>query len=165
MIYPDYQFRRVHEISVSFLLERGLRRLVLDVDNTLTTNEHPIPSDGVTAWLAQLSEAGIRAVILSNNSSERVTPFAAILDLPFIANGKKPLTGGYERCRRLLKCEKSEMAVIGDQLLTDIWGGKRYGIVSILVEPIEMENIWFFQFKRGIERLMMRRAGKKTSRR
>ncbi|MCI8622356.1 MAG: YqeG family HAD IIIA-type phosphatase [Provencibacterium sp.] len=157
MFYPTYRFRSVCDISPTFLLEKGLRNLVLDVDNTLTTHDHPDPGEGVAAWLQSLRESGIRAVILSNNNADRVRPFAAQLCLPFEADGAKPLTGGYERCRRRFGCGKNEMATVGDQLLTDIWGGWRYGIPTILVDPIEPEHFWFFKCKRAIERRMLGR--------
>ncbi|MCI8441846.1 MAG: YqeG family HAD IIIA-type phosphatase [Provencibacterium sp.] len=156
MFYPTYHFRSVCDISPEFLLEKGLRRLVLDVDNTLTTHNHPQPGKGVARWLKQLQESGISVIILSNNDTKRVEPFAALLDLPFEADGAKPLTSGYERCRRRFGCEKREMAAIGDQLLTDIWGGWRYGIATLLVDPIEPEVGWFFRLKRALERQMMK---------
>lgn len=161
MFCPTWRFRRVQDITTPFLLENRLRFLVLDIDNTLALNEHPIPSDGVAEWLTSLGGAGIRSAILSNNRAERVRPFAQILGLPFVPDAKKPLSAGYEKCRRLFGCEKGEMAVIGDQLFTDVWGGCRYGISSILVEPIELENIWFFRCKRAAERALLRRFGKR----
>lgn len=161
MFYPTYHFHSVCDISPGFLRKRGVALLVLDVDNTLTTHNHPQPGLGIAGWLQALKESGIDAVILSNNDAQRVRPFAALLDLPFEADGKKPLIGGYERCRRRFGCNKGEMAAVGDQLLTDIWGGWRYGIATILVDPIEPEGFWFFKCKRAVERWMMRCYEKK----
>lgn len=161
MFYPTYRFRSVCDISPEFLLERGLHRLILDVDNTLTTHNHPQPGEGVAEWLEKLKESGISAIILSNNDAKRIRPFAARLGLSFEANGAKPLTGGYQRCQRRFGCEKKEIAAVGDQLLTDIWGGWNYGIVTILVDPIEPERGCFFRFKRALEKRMMRHYERK----
>ena len=156
MLYPDDSFHRVTDIGAGYLREKGIAYLALDVDNTLAISEHPAPADGVEDWLRSLAENGIQAVILSNNRPERVKPFAKRLGLPYVANGMKPLGRGFERCRRLFGCQKSEMALVGDQLLTDIWGARWYGVRAILVEPIELEDVWYFRCKRIIERILMR---------
>lgn len=156
MLYPDDRFHRVTDISVDYLREKGVRYLVLDVDNTLTTHGHPVPADGVKEWLHLMQTNGISPVILSNNRPERVEPFAKSLNLPCVADGRKPLCGGFERCRALFECQKKEMALVGDQLLTDVWGAHRYGIPALLVEPIEPEKMWFFRCKRLFERMLMR---------
>lgn len=161
LLYPVYHFKRVCDISASFLIRRNIRCLVLDVDNTLTTHGHPTPLDGVAAWLKDIGDAGIRAVILSNNKQSRVKPFAAMLSLAYVADGCKPSRAGFERCRALLGCRKEEMAVVGDQLLTDVWGGNRYGIVSILVDPIALEHAWYFKAKRAAEKALLKRYMKK----
>ena len=148
---PEYLFSSVAAITPAFLAQRGIAVLVLDVDNTLTTHGHPVPAKGVLEWLREMSQAGIQSVILSNNNAKRVEPFAGKLGLPYIADGRKPLCSGYERCLNLLHCRKEEMAAIGDQLFTDILGARRFGIASILVDPIQAEDFWLFKCKRTLE--------------
>ncbi len=156
MLYPDDRFHRVTDISIGYLRKKGIAFLALDVDNTLAVSEHPSPADGVESWLDSLAGSGIQAMILSNNRAERVKPFAKRLGLPYVANGLKPLSRGFERCRRLFGCRKSEMALVGAQLLTDVLGARWYGIRAILVDPIEMEDIWYFRCKRAVERMLLR---------
>lgn len=157
IFYPDYQKKRVYELTPSFLKKIGVQALILDIDNTLTTHDHPVPSDGVAIWLDEMRQAGVGMIVLSNNSAERVKPFADILKLSYISDGGKPLTAGYKRAQKALGVKKEQIAMVGDQLLTDILGGNLYGCKTILVEPIELEPMKFFKFKRKIERLLLKR--------
>lgn len=154
---PDYMYRRISDIPIDKLKAAGIRGLILDIDNTLTTHDNPQPSQGVRQWLDQAEEAGMKLIILSNNKPHRVKPFAEILKLPFAANGKKPLKEGYVRCARLMGCHPKETAIIGDQVFTDILGGKFFGCTTILVEPIQPEPMLFFKVKRKLEKLVLRK--------
>ena len=55
IFYPDHDFRRIYEIPASFFVERGIKVLLLDVDNTLTTHDNPIPHERV--WIGWSSNA------------------------------------------------------------------------------------------------------------
>ena len=176
---PDFRFHRIYEITEKWLAEHQLKALVLDVDNTLTTHNSPVPDGPVVQWLEQMRSSGIPMVILSNNHEERVKPFADLLGLPFVSDGAKPLKKGMSRCLALLTDEMAlreeetareeirqgvrsaaslppalfpnQIAVVGDQLFTDILGGGRCGMTTILVDPIEPETGRFFRLKRWLE--------------
>lgn len=152
---PSYRFYRISDIPLGFLKERGIRGLVLDIDNTLTTHDNPKPAAGVTDWLNAARDAGMSMVILSNNKPGRVKPFADILGLEFEADGKKPLPAGVWRACRHMGLPPSKTALIGDQIFTDILGGNLAGLLTLLVEPIEPESGWFFKLKRRGERLIL----------
>ena len=141
----------MHQISV----------VLLDVDNTLTTHDNPEVPDEARRWIAQMQKAGIKLLILSNNRPERVEPFARKLGLGCIANAAKPLTRGVRRAGERLGVQKRGMALIGDQIFTDILCGNLSGIVSILVEPMELERFLFFKLKRAAERVVLRRDRRK----
>ena len=102
-LQPDYYIPRITGIGREFLARKGIRGLVLDVDNTLTLHDDPTPDPDIARWLEEMRAAGIPMVIVSNNSEERVAPFAKILGLPFVADGEKPKTGGMERVIAVLR--------------------------------------------------------------
>lgn len=158
--YPTYIAHRVEQLTPDLLERWGIEALILDVDNTLTTHNNPAITPGVAQWLQALRSQGIGLVILSNNSGERVKRFAALVGLPCIARGNKPLTGGFKRCQRLLGVPRERIAIVGDQLFTDIWGGNRYGCKTILVDAIETEDSLFFRCKRALERRLLARPQK-----
>ena len=155
MLFPKQMYHRVTDISPEELKARGIKGLILDIDNTLTTHDNPIPSDGVVAWLDSVRANGIEMLVLSNNHEPRVAPFAKVLGLNFIAEGKKPLTSGFKRCAKALGMSREELCIIGDQIFTDILGGNLFGCHSILVEPIQVESTNFFKLKRFLEKIIL----------
>lgn len=154
LLYPDYRFRRVWDITPQWLAGKGIDALLLDVDNTLTTHDSPGVDPRVLEWLAVLGEHGVKLAILSNNSRERVEPFAKKLGLRFFARAKKPLGGGARRAMELLGAGKT--AVVGDQIFTDILCARLAGLVPVMVELMEPEPFLFFKIKRALEHMVLR---------
>ena len=150
----DFAFRKTVDIKPGFLREHGIKGLILDVDNTLTTHDHPAPAEGIQDWIREMKQNGIRLMIVSNNREERVRPFAELLELPFVSKGAKPLRKGYAAAMKRMRLRAEETAAVGDQLFTDIWGANFTGIRSIYVSPIEPEGKKerFIRFKRVLEK-------------
>ena len=150
----DFAFRKTVDIKPEFLKKHGIKGLILDVDNTLTTHDHPKPAEGIMGWIRNMKRCGIRMMLVSNNREERVKPFAELLKLPFVSKGAKPLKKGYIKAMKLMRLKSSETAAVGDQLFTDIWGANLTGIRSIYVSPIEPESRkeHFIRFKRILEK-------------
>ena len=163
LITPEYVFKDVTHITPEWLAQKGIRALVLDIDNTLTTHNNPIPEPQVAQWLEDNRRAGIRMIVLSNNHPERVRPFAQALGLEFIADGAKPLKKGYQRCSQALGLPCEQLCMVGDQIFTDVLGGRRAGCRAVLVQPIQPEKMLFFRLKRALEAFAMRCCPKKTA--
>lgn len=157
LFVPEFCFSSVTEITPEFLQQNQIKALVLDVDNTLTTHGNPVPGKGVLAWLNQMRKADIPMMIVSNNSERRVKPFADLLGLDYVARGCKPLTIGMTRACKKFGLAPQQVAIVGDQLFTDILGGKWKGMRSILTEPLHLEDGPFFRFKRGLEKRLMKK--------
>ena len=137
---PQYLFQDVTHITPEFLQQKGIRALLLDVDNTLTSHGSQQLSPEIAHWLEQMKQAGIKLVIASNNTHHRVEPFASRIDLPFVAMCCKPLPFGLARARKHLGVGRRELAMVGDQLFTDILGARRAGIKAFMVEPIQLRG-------------------------
>ncbi len=129
---------------------------MLDVDNTLTTNENPNVSAEVIDWIGKMKAAGIKLLIISNNKRRRVEPFARKLGLGCIANAAKPLGWGVKRAVKRLGVSRKGIAIVGDQIFTDVLCANLAGASSILVEPIELENLPFFKIKRRMEKIVLK---------
>lgn len=155
MFKPTYVFDKVGEITPEFLHKKQIKGLLLDLDNTLTTHNNPVPPQSSLDWLDKMRSAGIKLMIVSNNHAPRVTPFAEQLGLEFVSEGKKPLTFGYTRAIKRLGLEKRNVAAVGDQIFTDVLGSNLKGIRSIFVFPIEPETSLPFRFKRAIEKAFL----------
>ena len=163
MFRPTYVFNNVTEITPQFLKRKHIKGLLLDLDNTLTTHNNPVPPQSSLEWLDKMKAAGIQLMIVSNNNPERVTPFAEQLGLPFVPNGWKPLPVGYIRAREIMGIPKRDIAAVGDQIFTDIMGCSLMGIRSIFVFPIEPETSLPFRFKRAIERPLLPKRPKEEN--
>ncbi len=154
---PDIKLDRITEITVPLLEKYGIKALILDVDNTLSTHHGQHLTEGLEDWLKYMKESGIKLTILSNSTDKRLTPFAEKIGLDFISLGLKPLPFGYLRALKRLGTEKSETAIIGDQIFTDIIGGKSAGVKTVLLTLIEPEKSLRFRFKRRIERFIIKK--------
>ena len=154
--FPTLYRRRITDVTVEDLRRLGAEAVLLDVDNTLTTHDAPDLTDGVKAWLAQMQGEGFHLLIVSNNSAERVAPFAEKIGLPFYAHARKPLPSGFRAAAKQAGVQPTQCVVIGDQIFTDILGANLAGIPCILLEPIQPETKQkFIVFKRKIEKPML----------
>lgn len=160
-LYPSLMVHRVYDITPEMLGEMGIRALILDVDNTLTTHNNPDLEPQVRQWLDLMRENGINMVILSNNNPGRIQPFAQAVGLPYIADALKPLRRGFWRAAEQLGAPLTETAAVGDQIFTDILGANLARVKSFLVEPMEPEAAWFFRLKRRLEIPIIRRCKRK----
>ncbi len=149
---PDYIFGKITNITPEFLHNLGIKNLLLDVDNTLTTHDNPHPGDGVMEWLDLMRNSGIKMMIVSNNYEKRVQPFADLLGLDFMSFATKPLPRGFLKGMKALKGNKKDTAIIGDQIFTDVLGGSLAGVTTIMVLPIQEEDGRGFKFKRKLEK-------------
>lgn len=155
MFKPTYVFERVFKITPDFLKSKGIKGLFLDLDNTLTThNNGEIPQSSID-WIKKMKDSGIKLILVSNNSYERVKPVADMLGLDFEPKGRKPLPVGYIRAKKRMGLKRKEVAAVGDQIFTDILGGFLMGTRSIFVFPIELETSFWFTVKRKIEKFFL----------
>jgi len=164
LFLPHERYRRITDIPVGHFAALGKRALILDIDNTLTTHDNPVPGEGVLEWLSAVQAAGVSCILLSNNTPARVEPFARVLGLGFEADAAKPLPGGCRRACRAMGVTREETALIGDQIFTDVLAGRLGGYHTILVDPIEPEQTRFFRLKRRLEQPLLRRFDRKYRR-
>ena len=141
----------------------NIKGLILDVDNTLINLERKMP-EGISNWAKDLQDKGIKICILSNsNKMEKVGAVAHIINAPYIFFGKKPLKSGFLRAQKLLKLNSENIAVVGDQIFTDIIGANRCNMFSILVKPIEEKDYLITRIKRPIEKMIIKKYLKRKN--
>lgn len=101
LFFPTSAVAKAYDITADNLRVLNVKGLILDIDNTLTTHDHPVPDDRILEWLDQMRKAGIQLILLSNNHPPRVAPFAQKLD-PCVRSGRKKAVAGRipPRCRR-----------------------------------------------------------------
>jgi len=157
ILKPDLYYNSIFDIDLKKLFRLGIKGIILDVDNTLVPHNHPFPTKESIDFIKSAEEHGIKACVVSNNSKNRIDDFAKRLGVPYVCNARKPMGGGYKVAMEIMKTDCSDTATVGDQIFTDILGGKLLGILTILVKPISKNGETFFiRFKRLIEKHLVK---------
>ncbi len=156
---PDLLAEDLFDLPLADLKAKGIVHILFDVDNTIVPyNSQEIP-EATIEWFKQTTTDGFHLCILSNNSAERVAPVAEKLGIDFIARAKKPLQNGAKRAITLFDAPKEKIALVGDQLLTDTVCGNRAGFTTIVVKPINPDELWITKWHRNYEKLLYRLMG------
>ena len=154
-LYPDLYVRNIKEITVELLKENNIKGLILDVDNTLIDYDKNL-LDGAKEWCDNLKQNNIKICILSNtNKVKKVEKVAKILDLDYIYFAHKPNKKGFYKAQKLLGLKEKEIATVGDQVFTDVLGGNKVGMFTILTKPIDERDIAITRIKRPFERMVI----------
>lgn len=162
MIYPKIYLENVTKITIEFLRENKLKAIILDIDNTLIDFDKVLLK-GVKEWCNNLKKQDIKFYILSNtNKKEKVEKVAKELEIPYTMFAKKPLKKGFQKAKENLKLESSEIAVVGDQIFTDVIGANRSKMYAILTKPIDKRDILMTRIKRPLENYLIRRYLKRN---
>ena len=156
ILYPKLYFNSVKEISVEKLKSNDIKGLILDVDNTLIDFDRVMP-EGIIEWIQCIKDAGIKIIILSNtNKKDKVKKVSETLNLDYIMFAKKPLKGGFKKAKSKLDMDNNNIAVIGDQIFTDVIGANRCKMFPILVKPIGKKDHILTRIKRPAENLVIK---------
>ncbi len=162
LFLPNEHVKSVLEIDPGKLKEKGIKGIITDLDNTLVEWDRPEATPKLVEWFQKMKDHGIIITIVSNNNEERVKLFSGPLGIQYIYEARKPMGKAFRKAVHDMKLKKDEVVVIGDQLLTDVLGGNRSGLHTILVVPVAQSDGFFTKFNRRIERSilnMMRRKG------
>ncbi len=156
--YPTYIYNKVEEIPHSIILNRNIKVAMLDMDNTIINYSEKKYSKELKKWVKELKKKGVKVYILSNSIfSKLVKRIAKELGMQYYYNAKKPSLKGFENILKKENVTKQEMIMIGDQLFTDIWGGNRFGIRTILVTPIDEKEHIHTKIKRPLEKIILKK--------
>jgi HAD superfamily phosphatase (TIGR01668 family) len=155
VFHPDRYVTRLADVPHEELEEMGFGGLIVDLDNTLMGFRQTALCEDHLAWCERAHDRGFKMVMVSNNFTERVTGIAAQLRITCIPNALKPLPWGVMRAVRMLEMPHERIAVVGDQLFTDVLSGKLCGLYTILTEPIEAKDFPITKLFRFFERLIL----------
>lgn len=154
---PSRYVSSVECIDLDGLWASGKRAILLDRDNTLVPRDRTCAPDSVSAWLDHARDLGFELIMVSNNwHVSHVSRSADELGMDYISFACKPLPFAINSGMRRLGARKDEAVMVGDQLYTDVWGGKLAGITTILVKPQSTADLWYTHIFRIFERMALR---------
>mmetsp|Transcript_33330 Transcript_33330/g.33945 ORF Transcript_33330/g.33945 Transcript_33330/m.33945 type:complete len:232 (-) Transcript_33330:158-853(-) len=146
---PHHHISKLNKLSIEDLKARGIKGIIFDKDNTLTTTYsdelHPSVQNIVTDFQHNFSP-GI--AILSNSIGSSDDPHYQLansceeaLNIPVIRHLKKKpacIEEVLTHFREVFGQEvhSSELCMIGDRVLTDIVFGNMHNMTTVLVHPL-----------------------------
>jgi len=160
LLVPDQRLKNIFEIDADYLKSIGIKGIITDMDNTLVPWSDRTVYPKLAQWFAALKDKGFKIYIVSNNSRDRGAMLARELDLPAIWYAVKPRRKAFRKAISEMQLAPEEVAVVGDQILTDVLGGNRLGLHTILVAPISEKEFFWTKLTRQIERIVV---GKQNS--
>lgn len=160
-LYPRLYLNNVKEITIDLLKKHNIKGLILDIDNTLIDFDKKM-LEGTEEWCNNLKTNEIKMCILSNtNKHYKVKKVAEELNLEYIYFAHKPNKKGFRQAKQILKLNEENIAVVGDQIFTDVLGGNRSNMFTILTKPIDSRDIWLTRLKRPFEKVVIKKYLKK----
>lgn len=161
-LLPDLHVNSIYDIDLEALQKRGVKGIITDLDNTLIEWDRPEATPQLIEWFKKVKSYDFKLVIVSNNNETRVAKFCNPLGIPFIHAARKPFHTAFKKAKKIMNLTPDEVVVIGDQLFTDVLGGNRLLLYTILVVPVASGDGFFTRINRRLERValhFMRKRG------
>ena len=152
---PDDFVEKYEFIDVEYMNMHNKKVIISDLDNTLISWDSKKDTKELNRWLKKMKRAGFDIIVVSNNSEERVEEFCKQLNLQYVADAKKPLTHGFKKALNKLNRKPEEAIILGDQVLTDVFGAKSLGVMSVLVKPISKTDAFKTRINRFFEGIIV----------
>lgn len=164
LLTPHRQVSSVCEINLAELRELGIQGILLDLDNTLLAWDNLMLTDEVQEWVRTATEAGFRLCIVSNAHWMRLETQSVVLGIPYFPAARKPSRKAMRKALELLECTSAQATMVGDQIFTDVLGGNRLGLFTILVVPRHLKEQWWMGYVRSLEAYVMSLLGGRSHR-
>jgi len=156
LLTPNMVVNTLYDIKIAELKQQGICGIAIDLDNTIIPWNSQEICPEVVSWLNNLMLQDFKLCLVSNNSKGRVSKVALQCNVPFIAKALKPSRSGFRQAAQTMGLNPGSVAVVGDQLFTDILGGNRLGMVTVWVKPLTTKEFVGTKITRQLEKLAVR---------
>lgn len=160
--FPSEYTDSIRQIDYRKLYDEGYRGILFDIDNTIVPYDMEHPDQEIIDLFEDIKKIGFKIALVSNNNKIRVTTFNEKLELFAIHKALKPMTRNLKRAMQAIKTNKKNTVLVGDQIFTDIYGGNRIKLKTILVVPIAEKEEWITRIKRKTEKKIIKAYLKKV---
>ena len=158
---PDIYKKSIYDVDYKKLKSNGIKCILFDLDKTIVPYNIKAPNKKVMDLFKQIKSLGIKIIIFSNSGKKRLKPFKEMLEVDCCPRAFKPSPKKFVAIIDGYKYALDEVAIIGDQLLTDILGGNRVGITTILINPISKKDHIVTWYNRLREKGIIKKLSKK----
>lgn len=158
---PDIYIKSIYYIDYEKLKERGIKCILFDLDNTVAPLSLKKPNKKIKDLFIKLKTMGFKIIIFSNSGKTRLKPFKDELEVDCAFSCKKPMRNKFDLILKEYKFSVSEVVIVGDNLITDVLGGNKVGITTILVNPISAKEKMTTRICRIYEKLIIKKLSKK----
>ncbi|MDB5099288.1 MAG: hypothetical protein JWM80_3709, partial [Cyanobacteria bacterium RYN_339] len=158
LLTPTLRVVAVTDIHLDTLRELGVKGLIFDLDDTLVEAMEPKAHPEILDWIQAVRQEFKIYIVSNNPRHDRVELAALHLDMPFHHAARKPSRRFFRQALSAMELQPKEVAIVGDQLFTDVLGGNRLGAVTILVDPLSPERKWFRKMMRTAEQFLLARG-------
>ena len=148
---PDMYKKDVYSINYKKLKKLGIKVLLFDFDNTLIEMGNYDISKKTIQLFNELRSDFIIYVVSNSIHVSKLKKVTDKLEVPYIKDSRKPFKKGFKKLK-LKSIQNSEIAMIGDQIMTDVLGGKRMNYFTVLVDPINYNEMLFTKINRLLEK-------------
>ncbi|MBT9152768.1 MAG: Phosphoglycolate phosphatase [Firmicutes bacterium] len=156
LLLPKLYVESIFCLDLEKLKALGIDTIITDLDNTLVPwVEHEVNPD-LLAWLEELRARGFKVCLVSNALEQRIAHFRQVLGIPGLSKANKPSRRAFLQALDLLGSRPEQAAMIGDQVFTDVLGGNRLGLYTILVVPLCRREFLGTRVLRLVERVIIR---------
>lgn len=135
-ITADYEYSSVTDITKTELnkitCETHVKGFILDVDETLRFSNNSI-SQEVEKWITNLKLTN-KVIVVTNNYDKDMIRYFTRRGIKIISMAFKPCRKGFLLACKEMNLKPCDVAMIGNNSVTDILGGKRLGMVTIRIK-------------------------------
>ena len=144
----------VLDIDYDLLKKKGIKVLLFDLDNTLTVHKSFDLNKEFKPLFKRLKKDFTIYIVSNSLHTKKLDIVSKELNVSYIGSAKKPFKHGF---KKLNLSNPKEVAMIGDQVITDVWGANRMGYFSILIDPINKNEMVFTKLNRVLENISLKR--------
>lgn len=151
---PDYAVCDLREVDWRAVKNLGFKTIFIDLDNTLSAHGSESPDPYARQVAEAIVESDLQMVVISNAKGGRGERFARALGVLGLSPAHKPNPREIVKMMDKLDLSCQNCLMVGDQILTDVWGAHRAGIKAVKVPPRFRHELWSIRPKRCLEKIL-----------
>ncbi|MCR4430744.1 MAG: YqeG family HAD IIIA-type phosphatase [Tepidanaerobacteraceae bacterium] len=156
LLLPDLYLDNIYNLDFEYLKKNNIKGLLIDLDNTLLPWDCSDISQDLMDWIKKCKDWGLSLCIVSNNRARRINECASRMGIPAVTRAIKPCKKAFLKGLNILGINNDQVAVIGDQIFTDVFGAKRMGMLAIMVKPASKKEFIWTKLMRIVENIVLK---------